>query len=172
MEIVQDGHPALRKTAERVPDSDFGSAKLKETIRQMEEAVDAKPNGVALAAPQIGVSLRIFIVRYDRMLPTPPEGYPVPPPEIGVFINPEIIKSSRRKVVVDEGCLSVDGVYGQTVRHERATVRARDIDGNVFERGGGGLLAQAFQHEIDHLNGTLFTDHAALLGDPDFHDEA
>ena len=168
MEIVQDGDPVLRKTAKPVPESAFGSKELKETIKQMAAAVDAKPNGVALAAPQIGISERIFIVRYDRMLPSPPEGEPLPPPEIGIYINPEIIKSSRRKVEMDEGCLSVDGVYGKTVRHERATVRARDIEGNTFERGGGGILAQAFQHEIDHLNGTLFTDHATALGSSDY----
>lgn len=172
MEIVQEGHPVLRQDAKPVPETAFGSKELAATIKAMEAAVDAKPNGVALAAPQIGIAERIFIVRYDRMLPTPPEGEPLPPPEVGVFINPEIIKSSKRKVEMDEGCLSVDGVYGRTVRHERATVRARDLDGTVFERGGGGILAQAFQHEIDHLNGTLFIDHATMLADATFSDDA
>ena len=61
---------------------------------------------------------------------------------------------------MEEGCLSVRGTYGKTYRHERATVRARDAEGKPFERGGGGLLAQVFQHETDHLNGILFIDHA------------
>ena len=64
---------------------------------------------------------------------------------------------------MDEGCLSVHGIYGTALRHERATVRARNFDGSKFERGGGGLLAQIFQHETDHLNGTLFIDHAEHL---------
>ena len=64
---------------------------------------------------------------------------------------------------MDEGCLSVKTHYGKTKRHERATVRAYDEHGNFFERGAGGILAQAFQHEIDHLNGMLFIDHATDL---------
>ena len=64
---------------------------------------------------------------------------------------------------MDEGCLSVRGVYGTTKRHERVTVRARNQDGTKFERGGGGIMAQIFEHEIDHLNGILFIDHAEHL---------
>jgi peptide deformylase len=64
---------------------------------------------------------------------------------------------------MDEGCLSVRGIYGTTLRHERATIRARDINGHTFERGGGGLIAQIYQHETDHLDGILFVDHAVEL---------
>ncbi len=64
---------------------------------------------------------------------------------------------------MDEGCLSVRGIYGKTYRYNRATVRAQDENGVTFVRGGGGLLAQIFQHETDHLEGILFTDHAIDL---------
>ncbi len=158
-EIVQDGHPVLRNVAAPVPEELFGTPELSEMLRDMEEALDAEADGVALAAPQIALPYRIFIVRYDRMHPHPPEGADHVA-DVGVFINPEFVKASRRRDEVDEGCLSVRGKYGQTLRHERATVRARTADGRVFERGGGGLLAQAFQHEIDHLDGILFIDHA------------
>ncbi len=159
-EIVQDGAPVLRKIAEPVPEELFGTPELARILADMAEALDAQKDGVALAAPQIGISLRIFIVRYDRTVPPPPDGHPDHPVEVGVYINPVFVKSSKRRVEMDEGCLSVRGIYGKTMRHNRATVRARDEQGAAFERGGGGLLAQIFQHETDHLNGILFIDHA------------
>lgn len=161
--IVQDGEPVLRKVAEPVPEEVFGTPELYAIIKDMEETLDGQPDGVALAAPQIGISRRIFIVRYDRTIPPPPEGEH--PADVGVYINPTFVKSSKRRVAMDEGCLSVRGTYGKTMRHNRATVRAYDADGNVFERGGGGLLAQIFQHETDHLQGILFIDHAEDLVD-------
>lgn len=168
-EIVQDGAEVLRETAKPIPEELFGSAKLTRLIADMTKALDREIEGVALAAPQVGVPYRLFIVRKDRTLPPPvvvPEGTPLPPPppaEIEVYINPEMVKTSRRKVRADEGCLSVRGVYGTTKRHERAIVRARRVDGSHFERGSGGIMAQIFEHEIDHLNGILFTDHAEHL---------
>ena len=161
--IVQDGAFVLRKTAAPVPEELFGSDELRTIVEDMAAALDRELDGVALAAPQIGIPYRIFIVRYDRTVPPPPEGEPFPPPEVGVYINPEFVKSSRRRLEMDEGCLSVRGIYGKTMRYERATVRARDVEGVSFERGGGGLLAQIFQHETDHLNGILFIDHATDL---------
>jgi peptide deformylase len=165
-EIVQDGAPVLREIAKPVPEELFGSKELSDLIADMAEALDPQLEGVALAAPQIGVSYRVFIVRKDRTLPLgehPLEGEAAPAPEIEVYINPEIIKTSRKRKSSDEGCLSVHGVYGVTERHERATIRARRPDGSTFMRGGGGLLAQIFEHEIDHLNGILFIDHAEHL---------
>jgi len=167
-EIVQDGAPVLREIAQPVPEELFGSDELVRLIADMTKALDEKPEGVALAAPQIGVSYRLFIVRKDRTLPPPntTEGAAlpaIPPAEVEVYINPEIVKTSRKKILEDEGCLSVSGLYGVTKRHERVTIKARRTDGSRFERGGGGLMAQIFEHEIDHLNGILFTDHAEEL---------
>lgn len=155
--IVQDGNPVLRQVAAPVAEDQFRTPELESIVNDMIEALDAEPDGVAIAAPQIGVPLRIFVVRYDRLQPSP-TGTPLPA-QNGVFINPEFIRASRRREEMDEGCLSVRGTYGKTYRHERATVRARDLDGTRFERGGGGILAQVFQHETDHLNGILFIDH-------------
>src|SRR3989344_4446628 len=167
-EIVQDGAPVLREIALSLPENIFGTSELTHLIKDMEEALDKETEGVALAAPQIGVSHRVFIVRKDRTLPLPKKNAgetlsPPPTPEIEVFINPEIVKTSRKRAKTDEGCLSVRGVYGTTNRHERVTIRARRPDGSRFERGAGGLLAQIFEHEIDHLNGILFIDHAEHL---------
>ncbi len=166
-EIVQDGAPVLREVAKPVPEELFGTPELARIIADMKEALDPFLEGVALAAPQIGVSYRIFIVRTDRTIEPPPmreNTTPVPPvPANEVYINPEIVKTSRRRAKVDEGCLSVHDVYGTTKRHERVTIRARHENGAPFERGAGGLMAQIFEHETDHLNGILFIDHAEHL---------
>jgi peptide deformylase len=166
-EIVQDGAKVLRSVAEPVPEEFFGTQELAHIIADMKEALDPELEGVALAAPQIAIPYRIFIVRKDRTVTLPPmeegENRASPPPENDVYINPEVIKTSRKRAKVDEGCLSVRGIYGTAMRHERVTIRARSVDGSRFERGTGGLMAQIFEHEIDHLNGILFIDHAEHL---------
>lgn len=158
-QIVQDGDPVLRKTAQPVPEELFGSEELRGMLDDMARALDKEPDGVALAANQIGLPYRIFIARLDRTRHPEDAG----DPELVVFINPQIVRSSQRRLEMDEGCLSVRGLYGKTRRHDRATVRARAFDGATFERGGGGIIAQIYQHEIDHLDGILFTDHATDL---------
>lgn len=166
-EIVQDGAPVLREVAKPVAEALFGSPELAALLADMEAALDREPDGVALAAPQVGTSLRVFIVRMDRVEPPPmpPGGIgdaPLPAREaiIETYINPDIVKTSRKRTRSDEGCLSVRGIYGTTNRHERVTLRAERPDGSRFTRGAGGLLAQIFEHEVDHLNGILFTDGA------------
>lgn len=156
--IVQNGDPVLRETAAPVADGEFGTPSLNGILKDMAEALDAERDGVAIAAPQVGISKRIFLVRYDR-LHAPPEGAELSP-DLGVYINPAFVRASRKRDIMDEGCLSVRGTYGKTYRHERATVRAQDAQGAWFERGGGGILAQVFQHETDHLDGILFIDGA------------
>lgn len=177
-EIVQEGAVVLRERALPVPESLFGTNELARLVSDMAEALDRYPEGVALAAPQVGVSYRLFIVRKDRTLPVPvpkksvaslpAQAGELPPrepaqPQIEVYINPEIVKTSRKRAQADEGCLSVHGVYGTTERHERVTIKARGLDGSHLQRGAGGLMAQIFEHEIDHLNGILFIDHAKRL---------
>lgn len=165
-EIVQDGDPVLRATAETLPEELFNTPTLAALIRDMSEALDAEPEGVALAAPQIGVSYRIFIVRKDRTLSAEEIeklGDATRTPVVEVYINPEIVKTSRRRTRADEGCLSVRGIYGTTRPHERVTIKARGADGSHLMRGAGGLMAQIFEHEINHLNGILFIDHADHL---------
>jgi len=159
--IVQDGDPVLRAIAQPITKEEFGSQELADILANMDHALHGEVGtfsiGVALAAPQIGISKRIFVVRYDR---TGKKSDESAPRELGVFINPRIIKSSRRRVMMDEGCLSVRGMYGYVERHDRVTVEAYDETGKKFTRGAGGLLAQIFQHEIAHLDGHLFIDHA------------
>jgi peptide deformylase len=161
--IVQDGARVLREVAKPVPADMFDTPKLRSMLTEMADALDTEEDGVAIAAPQISLPYRIFLARLDRAKDAPEEGEPPHPIELETFINPEIIKTSRRTHLVDEGCLSVRGVYGKARRHERVTIRAQDEQGKVFTRGGGDVLAQIFEHETDHLNGILFIDHAEHL---------
>jgi peptide deformylase len=166
--IVQDGTPVLRAIAKPVTKSEFGGKELCHTIDNMNTALEREFDGVAIAAPQIGVSQRIFIVSRKAFAldenARPILGAEQKTPEKNmVCINPEIIKTSRKKVKVPEGCLSVRWYYGNTLRHEKAMIRAYDENGKLFTYGGAGLIAQIFQHETDHLNGTLFIDHATEI---------
>jgi peptide deformylase len=158
--ILQDGAPLLRNICLPVPPALFGTPELAAMVRDMADTLDGEADGVAIAAPQIGISYRIFLVRYDRMAPPSEEGEPPRPADIGVYINPELVRLSKKSEVMDEGCLSVRHRYGKTERKSQATIRAVDTAGHAFTRGAGGILAQAFQHEVDHLNGILFIDHA------------
>ena len=169
--ILQKESPVLRKKAAEVPRSEIGGAKMRKVLKDMSEALFSQDDGVALAAPQIGVSLRVFIVsRAALTLPSElKERRELNTRELKrsagytVFANPVIIKLSRDKAVLDEGCLSVRPLYGKIKRSKKATVKAYDEHGKLFERGASGLLAQIFQHECDHLDGVLFIDKATDL---------
>ncbi len=169
--IAQNGNPVLRMDAKEVPRKAFGTKELTDVLIAMAKALGGEPDGVAIAAPQIGVSMRMFLVSpkaYEIIDEKKKKGKKEPKQapsasEIAkplVFINPELIKLSRKKVNVPEGCLSVRWLYGNTMRHEKAMIRAQDAQGNFFTYGGSGLIAQIFQHETDHLKGILFVDHA------------
>lgn len=157
--LVPEDHPALHQIAEEVPLEEIVSPKIQKVIADMRKALgtyDAKGfTGVAIAAPQIGVPLRIFIVEDMSDDRDPKDALPTL-----VAINPKIVKLSKKKKVVGEGCLSVPEHYGAVLRSTHATIRAYDEEGHEYERGGKGLLAQIFQHECDHLDGTLFVDRA------------
>ena len=156
--IVQKEDPVLREKAKSVSKDMFGSAELELILKNMKTALDGEEDGAAIAAPQIGVSLRIFMIS-DRVFGEKNKKYGSKDPHF-VFINPEITKLSKKTEILDEGCLSVRGYYGNVKRHANATVKAYDEHGQVFTRGAGGLLSQVFQHECDHLNGVLFIDRA------------
>ncbi len=158
--LVAENHAALHSIAEEVTMEDFESGLVTKIIKKMREALRSYNVegfvGVAIAAPQIGVAKRIFIVEDQN-----PDREGELPPLIA--INPKIVKVSKRTAVVGEGCLSVPNRYGAVRRHQNVTMRAHDENGQEFERGAGGLLAQIFQHECDHLDGTLFIDRAEKI---------
>ncbi|MEK7190206.1 MAG: peptide deformylase [Patescibacteria group bacterium] len=176
--IVQKQQKVLRKIAKEVHLPDIKKTKIKKVLEEMSQALKSQDDGVAIAAPQIGYSLRIFVVsgkifaenfgksKEEQLLNEnniiEPVGTKDKIKDL-VFINPKISKLSRKKEWVPEGCLSVRWLYGKTFRSTKVTITAYDKNGKKFTRGASGLLAQIFQHETDHLNGILFVDHAVEI---------
>lgn len=162
--ILNKDAPVLRRTAKPVLIKDIGSKKIQNIVERMKIALDREDDGVAIAAPQVGESLRIFVIsgKVPAILNNPLENESERKNKFPdtVYINPEIIKLSKKKTRVEEGCLSVRWLYGVVERSEKATIRAYDEKGKKFEKGASGLMAQIFQHETDHLNGILFIDKA------------
>lgn len=158
MDIVQIGAEVLRNTSKEVPEKLFGSKELIEMLDTMKTALESQKDGVAIAAPQVGIPYRIFLVS--------PKAYHGNTKDIRlVFINPIITKKSKTTEIMPEGCLSVRWKYGEVKRSTNTTVQAYDEHGKKFTRVGGGLLSQIFQHEIDHLDGILFIDKAKNVVD-------
>jgi peptide deformylase len=132
--------PVLRRKAKTVKNIDDSVQHL---IDNMVETLHFA-SGVGLAAPQVGVSLRIAIIQE-------------PEKELIVLINPEVVKTAGRRVL-PEGCLSIPGYQGDVVRSEWVKVKAKDRHGKDLRIKGDNLLGQALEHEIDHLNGILYVD--------------
>jgi peptide deformylase len=142
LEIRRLPDPTLRQKAKRVTRIDASVQKL---IDDMIDTVRAEPNRAGLAAPQVGVALRVAVIEL-------PEEEPI------VLINPEIIKKEGERTV-QEGCLSIPGYFGEIKRAVTVRVKAQDREGKAFRIKGQGLLAQALEQEIEHLDGVLYIDH-------------
>jgi peptide deformylase len=134
--------PVLRQRAKRVKAID-GS--IKKLVADMIETLHADPGRAGLAAPQVGVSLRVIVIGIT-------EGEDI------VLINPEIVRRKGERMVT-EGCLSVPGFFGVINRAESVRAKGLDVKGKEVKIKADELLAQALEHEIDHLNGVLYTDH-------------
>ena len=165
--IVQTPTPVLREKAQEVALADITSPKIKAILKEMAEALRRTPEGIGIAAPQLGYSLRIFLaseeaLKWDEVPHEDDEEKKRKKQEwqYYTFINPKITKISRKKLKETEGCLSVTGVYGEVERAEKVTVEAYDERGEKFTRGTSRLYARLMQHEIDHLEGALFIDMA------------
>ena len=143
--IREVGDPVLRTPSDEVRAFDRDVAAL---VRDLLETVD-HPGRAGLAAPQIGVGLRAFSYNIDGV--------------IGHVVNPVIVELSEETQDGDEGCLSVPGIWAPTVRAMHAVVEGFDLHGEPLKLEGSGLMARCLQHEVDHLDGTLFLDR--LTGD-------
>ncbi len=148
--ILKYGEPMLEQAAQ--PVTEFGTAELKELIADMWETMYAA-KGVGLAAPQIGASKRISVI--DTSVGED-ETKKI------VIINPEVTFRDGKQTG-EEGCLSIPGFREPVTRARKVTVRAQDENGETIELDGEELLARAFEHEIDHLNGILFINHLSAL---------
>ncbi|NCP87300.1 MAG: peptide deformylase [Anaerolineae bacterium CG_4_9_14_3_um_filter_57_17] len=164
-EIVTVPHEVLRRKAR--PVTDFGE-NLQTLIDDMVETMRQAP-GVGLAAPQVGVAERVIVVEYyeheedeeneDEQTPAPKRLY--------TLVNPEITRASKEMEVGAEGCLSIPGVMGDVERHLAITVKAQNRRGQPVTLRLKDWTARIFQHEIDHLNGVLFTDRASKVWKPE-----
>ncbi|HZV77828.1 MAG TPA: peptide deformylase [Candidatus Babeliales bacterium] len=149
-EILAGGHPTLRKVARRVDPREIKEPLFQQLIDDMFATMYAAP-GVGLAAPQVNVSKRLFVIDVHEDEHEP-----------AVVINPKLEKLSD-EVELKEGCLSVPGIVGDIIRYERAAVTGLDRFGQKIRIEGDGLLAQCLQHEVDHLDGRLYIDRAKNL---------
>ncbi len=165
VKIIKDGEQILRDIAQDIPLGKIASEDIKNIIKDMSKALSKERFGVAIAAPQIGISLQMFMVsgkvfsKNNRTKSGNTEADQV-------FINPKILRVSKKRQESHESCLSIQGrptqrgpdVAGIVDRPDKMTISYYDENGKERERGASGFLAAIFDHEIDHLNGVLFID--------------
>jgi peptide deformylase len=156
-EIIIVPHPTLRKKAAKV--SDFGS-ELQQLVDDMIATLHGR-SGAGLAAPQVNVSQQVILVEYGN-----DEDEEIPP-TLYVTINPTITRFSQQLVNGAEGCLSIPGLMGEVERAEEITVEGLDRFGKPLKMKLRGWVARIFQHEIDHINGILFTDRTVSVWETD-----
>ena len=148
--IVKYGQPVLEKKAETI--TEFNTPELLKLVEDMFESMYAA-KGVGLAAPQIGIASRVAVIDISSG---------EDPSQQLVLINPEILDKQGAQTS-EEGCLSIPTFREPVTRAQKVTIRAHKADGEVYEMTGEDLLARAFQHETDHLNGTLYISHISPL---------
>lgn len=156
--ILTDPNPLLRKRSAEIDPAQIQGKEVQAAIRDLRETLETSEDGIGIAAPQVGFSLRIFIVSEEAKYldgEAPPEKKEW---SQYVYINPVISKYARKKVEGIEGCLSVPGKYGIVKRPEKVTITAYDETGKRFSHGAAKFYARVLQHELDHLDGTLFID--------------
>ena len=141
LSILAVPEPILRQKSKRVKNIDGSVRKLAADMIETMHAV----SGVGLAAPQVGVPLRVIVIG-------------MPEEEDVVLINPQIVRRAGERWLT-EGCLSVPGYFGEIQRAQRVTVKGKDLSGKEIRIKAEELLAQALEHEIDHINGVLYIDH-------------
>ena len=152
LKILQVGEPVLRQRAKALSPAEISSREVQELIDWMRETMHGAP-GVGLAAPQIGISQRLAVIDIT---------FKEDPTARLVLANPEIIHKEGKQTQ-SEGCLSIPEFRESVTRAHKVTIRAQDIDGKWYEKTGEELLARAFLHETDHLNGKLYISHISAL---------
>ncbi|WP_139925294.1 peptide deformylase [Hymenobacter sp. DG01] len=164
--IVAFGDPVLKTPAKDIP-ADFPAAELKQIIADMYDTM-YHAHGVGLAAPQVGKSIRLFVIDSEPMLDEDEEGNPIveeptAAPVKRAFINPRMVSETGEEWGFEEGCLSIPGIREKVVRHSTIVLRYEDEERQQHEETFSGMTARVIQHEYDHLEGILFTDYASGL---------
>ncbi len=156
-EIVTVPNDVLRRKARKITEFD---KELQKTIDDMVETMREAP-GVGLAAPQVGLSERLVVVEYEE-----DDEKEDSPKKLYVVVNPEVISTSEETEMGIEGCLSIPGLVGEVERSLEIVVRGQNRRGQPVKIKANGWLARIFQHEIDHLDGILYTDRATKVWKP------
>lgn len=160
--LVPENHPVLHSIAEEITPEEFADGLVIKIVKKLRDAIKTYNvdgfTAVAIAAPQIGISKRIFLIEDQSKGTKDEEKLPTI-----IAANPRFLKVSKKSHLVMEGCLSIPDYQGLVLRAKNVTLEAEDENGQTFTRGAGGLLAQIMQHESDHLDGILFTDRAERL---------
>jgi peptide deformylase len=164
--IVTLPEPVLRRKARTVTKFDKN---LQTLIEDMIETMRDAP-GVGLAAPQVGVGERVIVVEYYENEEAE-EAEDEAKKKVWAMVNPEIVKASQEMVMGVEGCLSVPALVGEVERHDALQIKGFNRHGQPMRVKAQGWLARIFQHEIDHLNGVIFTDRATKVWQPQTEEE-
>jgi peptide deformylase len=159
LEIATLPDPVLRRKAKKITTFDKD---LQTLIENMIETMREAP-GVGLAAPQISESVRLVVVEYGE---EDEEGNEDAPKKLYIIANPEIVQASEEKVVGIEACLSIPGLVGEVERHEKIVIKGLNRFARPVKVTAEGWLARIFQHEIDHLDGVVYTDRATRVWKP------
>jgi peptide deformylase len=140
----KDEEKFLRKTMAPFDFKEYSKKEIGDLVRMMRKTME-DANGIGLAANQIGLNMQVFVARVER--------------KFYAMFNPKIVKISRDRIIMDEGCLSVPDDFEPVPRADKITLVAYDKNGKKVKIKAWGLLARVFQHETDHLNGKIFLDH-------------
>jgi len=143
----------LRKRTEDFKFSEFEKSALRKLIAEIRHTMKSA-EGIGLSANQVGIGKKFFVTQ----IPLRDESGAIIREKFYAIFNPKIVKSSKKTVVMEEGCLSIPGLYGPVERPERVTLEGYDQNGRKVKIEASGLLARVFQHELDHLDGKLFID--------------
>jgi len=162
LDIISVPDPILRRKARKV--TDFGKD-FQMLVTNMIDTMRDAP-GVGLAAPQVAVSLRLVVIEYADDEDDENEEVETVAKKLYVLVNPEIVEKSEEMVLGVEGCLSVPDLVGEVDRHEKITVKALNRHGSPIKIKAEGWLARIFQHEIDHLEGIIYTDRTDKVWKP------
>ncbi len=160
--IVQIGHDALRAKCQPIPLGAIATPEIQQLAADLRDTLAGENDGVGLSAPQIAVTKRMFVISHKAFAV---DGEPDTKYQDLVCINPKITKTSKKREWMEEGCLSIRWVYGDVERFRQITLEYYDEQGNKQSRGFSGFLSHVVQHELDHLDGILFIDHA-----PEIHE--
>lgn len=149
LKLIHYPNPLLAEKSKKITIIDDSIKKLAADMAEtMKSYGSEEESGVAIAAVQVGVPIRMTVVRDEEE----PDGY-------FVLINPEIVKGSKQEILDMEGCMSVPQKYGKVARYEKVKVRGLNLEGKKIEVKAEGLMARILQHEIDHMDGKLFLSH-------------